>query len=69
MKKMKDSCFNEFDPNAMSVEAALENILKSSNNIKTSEYVDLKGAYGRILSKNIQKFSNGWLRGKCGGFQ
>ena len=29
MKKMKDSCFNEFDPNAMSVEAALENILKS----------------------------------------
>ena len=29
MKKMKDSCFNEFDPNAMSVEAALESILKS----------------------------------------
>ena len=30
MKKMKDSCFNEFDPNAMSVEAALESILTVS---------------------------------------
>ena len=35
MKKMKDSCFNEFDPNAMSVEAALESILKSISSIKT----------------------------------
>ena len=58
MKKMKDSCFNEFDPNAMSVEAALENILKSISSIKTSEYVDLKSAYGRILSKNIKSKIN-----------
>tara|TARA_B100001939_G_scaffold238937_1_gene206277 strand:+ start:665 stop:1921 length:1257 start_codon:yes stop_codon:yes gene_type:complete len=55
---MKDSCFNEFDPNAMSVEAALENILKSISSIKTSEYVDLKSAYGRILSKNIKSKIN-----------
>ena len=58
MKKMKDSCFNEFDPNAMSVEAALENILKSISSIKTSEYVDLKSTYGRILSKNIKSKIN-----------
>ena len=58
MKKMKDSCFNEFDPNAMSVEAALENILKSISSIKTSEYVDLKSAFGRILSKNIKSKIN-----------
>ena len=58
MNKMKDSCFNEFDPNAMSVEAALENILKSISSIKTSEYVDLKSAYGRILSKNIKSKIN-----------
>ena len=58
MKKMKDSCFNEFDPNAMSVEAALENILISISSIKTSEYVDLKSAYGRILSKNIKSKIN-----------
>ncbi len=55
---MKDNCFNEFDPNAMSVEAALENILKSISSIKTSEYVDLKSAYGRILSKNIKSKIN-----------
>ena len=58
MKKMKDSCFNEFDPNAMSVEAALESILKSISSIKTSEYVDLKSTYGRILSKNIKSKIN-----------
>ncbi len=58
MKKMKDSCFNEFDPNAMSVEAALKNILKSISSIKTSEYVDLKRTYGRILSKNIKSKIN-----------
>ena len=34
MKKMKDNCFNEFDPNAMSVEAALESILKSTSVLK-----------------------------------
>ena len=37
MKKMKDSCFNEFDPNAMSVEAALESILKNFNGL-TKKY-------------------------------
>ncbi len=58
MKKMKDNCFNEFDPNAMSVEAALESILKSTSSIKTSECVDLKSAYGRILSKNIKSKIN-----------
>ena len=58
MKKIKDNCFNEFDPNAMSVEAALDNILKNINNIKTSEYVDLKKAYGRILSKNVKSRIN-----------
>ena len=47
MKKMKDSCFNEFDPNAMSVEAALKNIIKSINSIKTGEYVDRD--YYRLL--------------------
>jgi hypothetical protein len=26
---MKDNCFNEFDPNALSVEAALKSILGS----------------------------------------
>ena len=58
MKKIKDSCFNEFDPNAMSVEAALKNILKTIGSIKTSEYVELKNSYGRILSKNIKSRIN-----------
>lgn len=58
MKKIKDNCFNEFDPNAMSVGAALNNILKTIDNIKTSEYVALKDAYGRILSKNVKSKIN-----------
>ena len=33
-------------------------ILKSIRSIKTSEYVDLKSAYGRILSKNIKSKIN-----------
>ena len=41
MKKMKDNCFNEFDPNAMSVEAALENILKSISSIKTLSLIHI----------------------------
>ena len=41
MKKMKDSCFNEFDPNAMSVEAALESILKSISSIKTLSLIHI----------------------------
>tara|TARA_B100000035_G_scaffold131003_1_gene111366 strand:+ start:3711 stop:4973 length:1263 start_codon:yes stop_codon:yes gene_type:complete len=58
MKRMKDNCFNEFDPNAMSVEDALKNILKTIDNVKTTEFVDLKNAYKRILSKNIKSKIN-----------
>ena len=36
MKKLKDNCFNEFDPNALSIEEALSNILKTIK-VKSSE--------------------------------
>ena len=36
---MKDNCFNEFDPNALSVEAALVNILGSVLNKKDIEFL------------------------------
>tara|TARA_Y100000389_G_scaffold106837_1_gene103773 strand:- start:3193 stop:4446 length:1254 start_codon:yes stop_codon:yes gene_type:complete len=55
---MKDNCFNEFDPNALSVENALDNILKSIKINTTHEVVDIKNAYNRILSKNIKSNLN-----------
>ena len=51
---MKDNCFNEFDPNALSVEAALMNILGSVLNRKDIELIPLKKTYGRILAKNVK---------------
>ena len=51
---MKDNCFNEFDPNALGVEAALINILGSVLNKKDIELIPLKKTYGRILAKNIK---------------
>ena len=51
---MKDNCFNEFDPNALSVEAALMNILGSVLSKKDIELIPLKKTYGRVLAKNIK---------------
>ena len=51
---MKDNCFNEFDPNALSVEAALVNILGSVLNKKDIELIPLKKTYGRVLAKNVK---------------
>jgi len=51
---MKDSCFNEFDPNALNVEDALGVILQSIKTKKTCESVKLKSAYKRVLAKDIK---------------
>ena len=51
---MKDSCFNEFDPNALNVEDALSKILQSTRIKKTYELVKLKDAYERVLAKDIK---------------
>jgi molybdopterin molybdotransferase len=55
---MKDNCFNEFDPNALSVEVALMNILGSVVNKKDIELIPLKKTYGRILAKNVKSNQN-----------
>ena len=51
---MKDSCFNEFDPNALNVEDAISEILQSTRIKKTYELVKLKDAYERVLAKDIK---------------
>ena len=58
MKEIKDSCINEFDPNALSVEAALKKILKSTKTLADTEHVDLKSSYKRLLSHNIKSKIN-----------
>tara|TARA_Y200000002_G_scaffold375705_1_gene378455 strand:- start:187 stop:1443 length:1257 start_codon:yes stop_codon:yes gene_type:complete len=55
---MKDNCFNEFDPNALSVEKALSRILKSIASKKDTELVPLKKSYGRVLAKDIKSNQN-----------
>ena len=54
MKKLKDNCFNEFDPNALSIDEALSNILKTIKVKSSSENVQLKNSCDRILAKDIQ---------------
>ncbi len=51
---MKDSCFNEFDPSALSVEDALNEILSSITPKKSYEIVKIKDAYNRILARDIK---------------
>ncbi len=58
MKEIKDSCFNEFDPNALSVSDALQAVLKSVKSQKKFEYVKLKNSLNRILSRNIKSEIN-----------
>ncbi len=55
---MKDSCFNEFDPNALNVEDALSKILRSTSIKKSYELVKLKNSYKRILAKDIKANKN-----------
>ncbi len=58
MKKMKDNCFNEFDPNALSVEQALRKILLNIRVKQDIEHVSLKDSVKRILGKNIKSTIN-----------
>ena len=55
---MKDSCFNEYDPNALDVENALIKILKSIKTKKSYESVKLKDSFRRILAKDIKAKNN-----------
>jgi len=55
---MKDSCFNEFDPNALSVEDALSKIISSTKIKKSYECVKLKDSYKRVLAKDIKANKN-----------
>ena len=54
MKKLKDNCFNEFDPNALSIEEALSNILKTIKVKSSTENVQLKNSCDRILARDIR---------------
>jgi len=55
---MKDSCFNEFDPNALNVEDALSKILNSIKLKKSYDLVKLKDSYKRVLAKDIKANKN-----------
>tara|TARA_B100001564_G_C20628865_1_gene666063 strand:- start:250 stop:1509 length:1260 start_codon:yes stop_codon:yes gene_type:complete len=55
---MKDNCFNEFDPNALNVEEALEKILKSIQSNKKTELIPLKETYGRVLANDVRSNHN-----------
>jgi len=55
---MKKNCNDEFDPNAHSVEQALDKILKTINPISDPETVGLHHVLGRILYKDISSTIN-----------
>ena len=58
MKEIKDNCFNEFDPNALSVSDALQAVLRAIKSQRNYEYVKLKNSLNRVLSRNIKSDIN-----------
>lgn len=55
---MKDNCFNEFDPNAIDVNQAINKIKSSIKSIKGYENVKIKDSIGRVLAKNVKSSIN-----------
>ena len=58
MNKIKDNCFNDFDSNAISVEIAVQKILRSIKTKASSERVKIKQALGRVLAEDIKSTIN-----------
>lgn len=52
-KARKDTCINEFDRSAVSVEKALSKILLAVKCSRKSELINLKNSLGRIAAQNI----------------
>ena len=55
---IKNSCINEFDPNALEEIQAINKILKTIQSIKSSEKVNLKDALHRTISKTVRATIN-----------
>ncbi len=72
---MKDSCFNEFDPNALNVEEALKKILHSIKRKGNHETITLKDSFRRIVAediksnKNIPNYKNSAMDGYAVNFE
>ena len=58
MKKIEDNCFNEFDPNAVTVDDAIKKILIKIKTKSSTEEVDIKKAYGRVLARTVKSKIN-----------
>ena len=56
--KIKNSCINEFDPTALSIENAKNRILKTIKSSTKVEKIKLKNSLGRIVSKDIRSSIN-----------
>ncbi len=56
--KIKNSCINEFDPTALSIENAKNQILKTIKSSTKVEKIKLKDSLGRIVSKDIKSSIN-----------
>ena len=56
--KIKNSCINEFDPTALSIENAKNRILKTIKSSTKVEKIKLKDSLGRIVSKDIKSSIN-----------
>ncbi len=56
--KSKNSCINEFDPNALDEMAAIKKIIKTVNPIKKIEVVSIKNALNRTVSNAIKAPAN-----------
>ena len=56
--QLKDSCINEFDPNALDEVAAIRKIVRSIKPIKNSHRVTIKNAMDRTLAITVKATSN-----------
>ena len=56
--KIKNSCINEFDSSAISIENAKTRILKTIKSSTKIENIKLKNSLGRIISKDIKSNIN-----------
>ena len=55
---IKDSCINEFDPNALEEMQAVNKIIRAIKPIKSSEIVNIKNALHRTISSSVRASIN-----------
>ena len=53
-KKLKNTCVNEFDPDALEEEKAIKFILDSIISSKKKESLPIRKALGRVAGNNIK---------------